>query len=740
MNSLPTFDFAPLPIKPAASDLASFTFSAPIDVKAQTMAPRPTPIYNYAPKPVVVSKPKEVEKMTAPVEVKKGSPAGFGDMFKKPAGSWSCSACMVTNKSEHSACVACGQNNTTSVPSTTSQPATQKPATFQGFGNMFKKPAGSWDCSSCMLSNKPDAEKCAACETKKPSAAPVQSLGSMFKKPEGNWECPTCMVNNKADAAKCVACTQPNPSAPKEKTSLAPAVTFTPAVSIAPSFGTAFKKAAGSWECTVCMINNNAEASKCAACETARDGVDTPKPVVASSFNGFGDKFKKTADKWSCPVCMVNNSQDLAKCQACQYENPSNQKIKTSVEENKPKFSFGLPPKDANTNKELFSFGAPKDKKSDTAPGKGFVFGDGAPKVDTKPFTFGVSSAAKAETAASPPATLPAPLMMINPPSSTAPKLKRKAPEDNIQFSSSKLSFSPKTDSAPTLAFKPAVELKQTPVEPPKAPEPIANKNPSFSFMNEDEEDKAKKPSASVQSLFGPVTNNPLFSFPSTTTKEAEKAKPEAQPSQLFQFGQPAKEGFASLAFSPVVPAKDSTPAPAFELKPAATVAKPLELFSAAASSPAPFSFSSAPNNPPAFKLGAATLPFQTEQKEAAPSAGFFKPVEKAPVFGQPQSFSQVASEEAQSSFALTKPGGFSFNSQPPANNFFAFGPKPGPPAPAFAAKPATAFGLPGLNAGPPPAFGDLKSSGGFNFTANAPNVLQPLQQVRQRSILFLST
>ena len=37
---------------------------------------------------------------------------------------------------------------------------------------MFKTAAGQWTCDTCMIQNKSDATKCAACETNKPGAAP----------------------------------------------------------------------------------------------------------------------------------------------------------------------------------------------------------------------------------------------------------------------------------------------------------------------------------------------------------------------------------------------------------------------------------------------------------------------------------------------------------------------------------------------------------------------------------------
>ena len=36
------------------------------------------------------------------------------------------------------------------------------------FTGLFKKPAGSWECSTCLIQNKPEVEKCAACETPRP--------------------------------------------------------------------------------------------------------------------------------------------------------------------------------------------------------------------------------------------------------------------------------------------------------------------------------------------------------------------------------------------------------------------------------------------------------------------------------------------------------------------------------------------------------------------------------------------
>uniref|UniRef100_A0AAQ5YSB7 Nuclear pore complex protein Nup153 n=1 Tax=Amphiprion ocellaris TaxID=80972 RepID=A0AAQ5YSB7_AMPOC len=176
---------------------------------------------------------------------------GFGSLFKASTD-WSCDACLVPNKSSDTKCVCCAAPQPNLSKSMDSKPSpatsvgqesssstntTSTTTTTTGFGTVFSKPAGTWDCDTCLVLNKPDAVKCVACETAKPGtglkpsltlpsafsavktvsapAAPVSTgfsgFGDKFKKPEGAWECDTCMVQNKAEDTKCVACTNPKP-------------------------------------------------------------------------------------------------------------------------------------------------------------------------------------------------------------------------------------------------------------------------------------------------------------------------------------------------------------------------------------------------------------------------------------------------------------------------------------------------------------------------------------------------
>uniref|UniRef100_A0A3P9K9V7 Nuclear pore complex protein Nup153 n=1 Tax=Oryzias latipes TaxID=8090 RepID=A0A3P9K9V7_ORYLA len=248
------------------------------------------------------------------------SSTGFSNLFKAPEG-WSCDVCLVQNKQSNLKCVCCmaPKPNLSSKP-TDSKPSPSAPVrvenssastaptttTTTGFGTMFSKPAGTWDCDTCLVVNKPDAVKCVACETAKPgtglkpsltfssafttvktppaSTAPVSTgaggLGEKFKKPEGAWECDTCLVQNKAEDLKCVACTAAKPGATTEPSS------SSSSSSSAPLFGLAdkFKQPEGSWECDVCCVQNKAADVKCVACQAVKPGSNVEAKAFSSSF------------------------------------------------------------------------------------------------------------------------------------------------------------------------------------------------------------------------------------------------------------------------------------------------------------------------------------------------------------------------------------------------------------------------------------------------------------------------
>ncbi|KAM9824156.1 nuclear pore complex protein Nup153 [Neosynchiropus ocellatus] len=313
-----------------------------------------------------------------------GTSNTFGIMFSKPTGTWDCDTCLVQNKPDAVKCVACE----TAKPGTGLKPSFTLPSAFSAvktvslptapvspistttisaastalapassgsldLGDKFKKPEGSWECDTCMIVNKAEDKKCVACSSVKPgkpntvlpfdtriltklntagaspagttgpslssTSAPVFGFGDKFKKSEGSWECDTCMVMNQADASKCVACSSAKPGLPSGTSSSVP---FAPSSAPLSSFGDVFKKAEGSWECDSCMVVNKATDTKCVACAGAKPGAPSAAaPSPAPAF-GFGDKFKKAEGSWDCDACLLQNKAADAKCAACQSPNP----------------------------------------------------------------------------------------------------------------------------------------------------------------------------------------------------------------------------------------------------------------------------------------------------------------------------------------------------------------------------------------------------------------------------------
>uniref|UniRef100_A0A8C5PI66 Nuclear pore complex protein Nup153 n=1 Tax=Leptobrachium leishanense TaxID=445787 RepID=A0A8C5PI66_9ANUR len=229
---------------------------------------------------------------------KPASKVAAGESNKHAIGIWQCDACFLENRASVNKCAACSTSKDKPAgplkrPSSSEQSGIQKspaPApVFQGFGEKFKVAAGTWECDTCLVQNKPDVSKCVACDTPKPGAEPKSVLlmppvtksavtpqfglsasfqfDDKFKRPVGSWECTVCCVQNKAEDVKCIACaSEKSGSSPSQNKSLASEPPKTTGLL------DQFKKPSGSWDCDVCLVQNQANASKCIACESAKPG------------------------------------------------------------------------------------------------------------------------------------------------------------------------------------------------------------------------------------------------------------------------------------------------------------------------------------------------------------------------------------------------------------------------------------------------------------------------------------
>ena len=79
------------------------------------------------------------------------------------------------------------------------------------------------------------------------------------------------------------------------------------------------KPAGDSWTCSVCMLSNPSEAMKCTVCEEPR--ADKPKAAPSQGFNwaaaGVKPPPKAAGGQWTCSVCMLSNTGDASKCTVC---------------------------------------------------------------------------------------------------------------------------------------------------------------------------------------------------------------------------------------------------------------------------------------------------------------------------------------------------------------------------------------------------------------------------------------
>ncbi|XP_068071279.1 nuclear pore complex protein Nup153 isoform X3 [Danio rerio] len=381
---------------PSFSPSSGFTFSAPT-MKMGPSFSNGKIVPSVAPVKSVVIEEKEFEGPFKPAKVlKQGSVL---DILKGPG-------------------FASPSQNSTDKPLQSTSTTTSSP--FSGFGDKFRPPAGSWNCGTCMLQNKPSDKKCVAClapqpntdsskSDSKPAEAPA-SISSLFAPPAGSWECDTCLVSNKPDAVKCVACDTAKPGtgvkssltllAASESSSSTTTTATTTAAALTSTgllgLGDKFKKPEGAWDCDVCMVQNKAQDLKCVACLTAKPGaaaapLSTPASAPVSSaapLLGFGDKFKKPEGSWECDVCCVQNKADDQQCVACQSAKPG-----AKIESKGFSSSFGVQSNSTDSNTSGFKFGTGSTDSSSSSAGLKFggTFSDSSTTGGIK-FGFGLSS------------------------------------------------------------------------------------------------------------------------------------------------------------------------------------------------------------------------------------------------------------------------------------------------------------------------------------------------------------
>ncbi|XP_066138843.1 nuclear pore complex protein Nup153 [Euwallacea fornicatus] len=83
-----------------------------------------------------------------------------------------------------------------------------------------------------------------------------------------------------------------------------------------------FKPKEGTWECSVCLIRNQKDLVRCAACETPKEVPKAPTRI-SNDLKPPALSFKPAEGTWECPTCMIRNKDALQKCAACEEKKPN---------------------------------------------------------------------------------------------------------------------------------------------------------------------------------------------------------------------------------------------------------------------------------------------------------------------------------------------------------------------------------------------------------------------------------
>ncbi|KAM6095039.1 ranBP2-like and GRIP domain-containing protein 4 isoform 2-T2 [Chlamydotis macqueenii] len=285
-----------------------------------------------------------------------------------------------------------------------------------------------WECKVCLVPNEATAKNCVSCQSPNPDTretpgtqltesvatfkasgnAVQDKFGSAFAKKEGQWDCSVCLVRNEPTASKCVACQNPN----QTNTAISGQQTSSKfGQGVAPKaiqndLGTAFSKKEGQWDCSVCLVQNEAKDVNCRSCQNPKSQgqPNAPVPTVQASpalrfgsiadaskpqKNGLEGLFAKKEGQWDCSTCLVRNEGSSAACVACQTPNPSGKP--TGDTSSTP--TFGLKSKLSEPAGGQFGAGFKCDFLE-----KGFKFGH-AEQGKTPSFTFQIPPDTEAKSA-----------------------------------------------------------------------------------------------------------------------------------------------------------------------------------------------------------------------------------------------------------------------------------------------------------------------------------------------------
>ena len=247
----------------------------------------------------------------------------------------------------------------------------------------FKPAEGSWECNVCMVSNDSDKVQCAACGSVKPGAEPNQgqkkkpkslfSFGSGTSSSGGGFVFgsggtsqgdtkPVFAFGTSNQTSNLTSGFPFNFSSLKQGGSVSEQQTEDTQKSV-PSLH----------EQTPDKEADNTEDDK--ECQGMLENQTSVKPTREEQKDKKAKedlmaKFKPAEGSWECDICMVNNNSDKVECVACGSVKPGAEPCKEQTKDVKPLFSFGT---GASSSGGGFSFGSHETSQGDA--NQVFTFG-----------------------------------------------------------------------------------------------------------------------------------------------------------------------------------------------------------------------------------------------------------------------------------------------------------------------------------------------------------------------------
>ncbi|XP_053561416.1 E3 SUMO-protein ligase RanBP2 [Bombina bombina] len=285
----------------------------------------------------------------------------FGSPFFIKEGEWRCDVCLVKNTGNAEMCLSCQnpnpsksnnkeKNTVKDIKANTPASTMSKSAsilTFSKdttssktvFGESSMKSKEQWECTKCSKKNDTASKNCVSCQNTiltqalsddsfpatnttcfKNVSTVDGTFGSAFVKKSGQWDCNVCLVRNESSAVKCVACQTPNESNAQTVTQTASSFKFvSPESGSQKDFGSIFVKKGQQDSYTSSQVTPVATAPTFQIASKFKFG--TNADINNKQTQSLETLFARKEGQWDCKTCCVRNEASALKCVSCHSPN-----------------------------------------------------------------------------------------------------------------------------------------------------------------------------------------------------------------------------------------------------------------------------------------------------------------------------------------------------------------------------------------------------------------------------------